>query len=306
MISGGAQRRYASRTGAAWLAVALALMLCAGSGLALSPDDLALIIPAAERGSADSQVLLAVAYLGGDGGLRRDPAKAAHWFEHAAIQGNPYAEERLGDLYEQGLGVPPNPKLAFDWRLKAANRGSVGAQLKVGRMYQEGAGVGKDIEQARSWFHRAATEGNTEAQYLLGRLYHYGGDAEVDRAVARSWFEKAAQQGYEAAIEILNRIESIGYQIDENWHHRLPELEKLANDGDLEAEFRLAQRYEHGDGGVRKDAATAVDWYRRAATGGHLMAMRTLARIYAAGMGRVERDPAAAAAWAERARSAAR
>jgi TPR repeat protein len=302
----GAQRKHASRTRATWLAVAMALMLCAGSGFALSPDDLALIVPAAERGSVASQVLLAVAYLGGDGGLKRDPAKAAYWFEQAAIQGNAYAEERLGDLYDQGLGAPPNHKLAFDWRLKAANRGSAEAQLKVGRMFQEGVGVGKDIDQARYWFHRAATEGNAEAQYLLGRLYHYGGDAELDRAVARSWFEKAAQRGYEAAIEILNRIESIGYQIDESWHHRLPELEKLANDGDLEAEFRLAQRYEHGVGGVRKDAATAVDWYRRAATGGHPRAMSTLSRIYAAGMDRVERDPAPAAAWAERARTAAR
>jgi TPR repeat protein len=304
-MPGNAQRRQAAGRGAAWLLFALVLMFCAGSGYALGPDDLTLIVPAAERGGAASQVLLAVAYLNGDGGLERNPAKAAYWFEQAAIQGNAYAEERLGDLYEQGLGVRANPKLAFDWRLKAANRGSVGAQLKVGKMYQDGFGVGKDIEQARHWFHRAATEGNAEAQYRLGRLYHYGSDAEVDRAVARSWFEKAAQQGYEAAIEILNLIESIGYQLDEGWHHRLPGLKKLANDGDLEAEYQLAQRYEHGIGGVRKDPATAVDWYRRAAQGGHLMAMRALAQIYATGRDGVERDPAAATAWAARAGGAA-
>lgn len=304
-MAGGVQRSHAAAGGGAWLAAALVLVLWAGSGFALGPDDLALIVPAAERGAAPSQVLLAVAYLNGDGGLERNPGRAAYWFEQAAIQGNAYAQERLGDLYEQGIGVRANPTLAFDWRLKAANRGSVGAQLKVGRMFQEGVGVGKDIEQARYWLHRAATEGNAEAQYLLGRLYHYRSDAEVDRASARSWFEKAAQQGYEAAIEILDLIEGIGYQIEEGWHHRLPGLEKLANDGDLEAEYQLAQRYEHGIGGVRKDPATAVDWYRRAAAGGHLMAMRALARIYAAGRDGVDRDPAAAAAWAARAGGAA-
>jgi len=281
------------------------LVLCAAPCLALSSDELALVAPAAQRGSAASQVLLAVAYLNGDGGLPREPAKAAYWFEQAAIQGNAYAEKRLGDLYEQGLGVPANPKLAFDWRLKAANRGAVEAQLKVGKMYQEGAGVAKDIDQAIHWFHRAATEGNAEAQYLLGRLYHYGGDVEVDRAAARSWFEKAALQGYEGAIHILNLIESIGYQLDETWHNRTPGLKDLAEDGDLEAEYQLAQRYERGIGGFKKDAATALDWYRRAAAGGHLMAMRALAQIYAEGLDGVERNPNAAAEWAARAKAAA-
>jgi TPR repeat protein len=287
----------------AWITVPLVLALCAVPCLALSPDELALVAPSAERGSAASQVLLAVAYLNGDGGLAREPARAAYWFEQAAIQGNAYAEKKLGDLYEQGLGVPANPKLAFDWRLKAANRGIVEAQLKVGKMYQEGAGVAKNIDQAIYWFHRAATEGNGEAQYLLGRLYHYGADVEVDRAAARSWFEKAALQGYEAAIHILNLIESIGYQLDEGWHNRQPGLKTLAEDGDLEAEYQLAQRYERGIGGFRKDAATALDWYRRAAAGGHLMAMRALAQIYSEGLDGVERSPTAAAEWATRAKT---
>lgn len=289
----------------AWIVASIVLALGADLCLALNPDDLKMITQAAERGSASSQVLLAVAYLDADGGLTRDPVKAAYWFEQAAIHGNAYAEERLGDLYEQGLGVPANSKLAFDWRMKAANRGVLQAQLKIGKMYQEGVGVGKDIDQAIYWFHRAATEGNAEAQYLLGKIYHYGSDTEVDRAAAHSWFEKAAQQGYEGAIMLLNLIESIGYQIDEGWHNRLPGLRKLADDGDLEAEYQLAQRYEHGIGGVKKDVAMALDLYRRAAAGGHAMAMRTLAKIYAEGLDGVERNPNAAEEWAARAKAAA-
>jgi hypothetical protein len=151
---------------------ALVLAFFGSSGLALTSDDLKLIKPAAEGGSDSSQVLLAVAYLNGDGGLTKDPTQAVYWFEQAAIQGNAYAEERLGGLYAQGLGVPANPKLAFDWYFKAANRGVVPAQVKVGKMYQEGAGVGKDVEKAISWFHRAAAEGSAEAQFLLGKIHH--------------------------------------------------------------------------------------------------------------------------------------
>ena len=94
------------------------------------------------------------------------------------------------------------------------------------------------------------------------------------------------------------------YQIDEGWHNRMPGLKKLAADGDIEAEYQLAQRYERGVGGVRKDAATALDWYRRAANGGHPMAMKALIQIYSDGLDGVERDPAAAAEWAARVKAA--
>lgn len=290
----------------AWLSAVFVLTIAADMSHAASADDITLIAKAAERGSASSQILLAVAYLNGDGGLARDPAMAARWFEQAAIQGNGYAEEKLGDLYEQGLGVEKNLKLAFDWRVKAANRGNLQVQVKLGKMYQDGVGVGKDAGKALYWFKRAATEGNAEAQSQLGKMYHYGIGVESDRAAARSWFEKAAQQGDESAIYFVQLIESIGYQIKEGWYNRLPELHRLANDGDLEVQYQLAQRYEHGVGGVKKDVSVALDWYKRAATGGHRMAMQTLSHIYASGLDGIPPDPVAAKAWEDRAKAATR
>ena len=285
----------------AWLSALCALTFAAGLTQAASADDITLITKAAARGSAPSQILLAVAYLNGDGGLPKDPALAARWFEQAAIQGNGYAEEKLGDLYEQGLGVEKNLKLAFDWRVKAANRGNLQVQVKLGKMYRDGAGVAKDAGKSLYWLQRAATEGNAEAQSLLGQIYHYGLGVEPDRSAAKSWFEKAARQGDESAIYFVQLIESIGYQIKEGWYNRLPELHRLANDGDLEVQYLLAQRYEHGVGGVKKNVAVALAWYTRAATGGHRMAMQTLSHIYAAGLDGVAPDPLAAKTWAERA-----
>lgn len=282
------------------------LGLCGQTALALGSDDVVLIAKAAERGSDASQVLLATAYLAGDGGLAKDPAKAAHWFEQAAIQGNGYAEEKLGDLYEQGNGVDKNLKLSFDWRLKAANRGILTAQVSLGKMYRDGQGVDKDINKAMFWFERAATEGNSEAQYLLGRMYHENPRSEAELAAGRSWLQKAARQGYDSAAHFLALVESIGYEIEETWYHRKPGLHKLANDGDPEAQYQLAQRYEQGVGGVRKDTGLAIDWYRRAANGGNRMAMRALSQIYGNGLDGVARDPAAAKVWAEKADTASK
>ena len=102
------------------------LLLCsllsgATVAVAMTPDEITLVARAAERGSASAEVLLAVAYLDGDG-VNKDAVAAVRWFEAAALQGNGYAEEKLGDLYAQGLGVERNESVAADWREKAANR----------------------------------------------------------------------------------------------------------------------------------------------------------------------------------------
>lgn len=284
-------------------AMAGVLLLAAGAALALSPEDIALISRSAERGNDASQVLLAVAYMNGDGGLRRDEARAAHWFELAALQGNAYAEERIGDCYEGGQGVPANAGLAFDWRLKAAQRGNVQAQVKLARMYLAGTGTARSPEQAQEWLERAAVEGSAEAQYLLGRMAHESDDSVARRNEALTWLERAAKQGYEQAIGLLNLIRSIGYEVNEGWHHHAPKLAKLAADGDPEAQYLLAQRYEHGANGMARDPAEAMRWYKAAAETGHRPSMLALSQMLETGAG-VPRDPVAARNWAERAAAA--
>ncbi len=263
------------------LLLSLSLASIASAGMATTPEQMTVIQREAERGRAASEVLLALAYLNGDGGLARDPAAAARWFEKAALQGNGFAEEQLGDLYAQGLGVPRNPRLAADWLEKAADRGVVTAQLKLGKMFLDGQGIARDPAKAHYWIERAAVEGNAEAQFLLGSMYHTGQDIEANQGIAKSWFEKAAQQGYEGAAPLLRLIEKIGYLLEEGWYHRLPELHKLAEDGDLEAQYQLAQRYELGIDGLRKDPQTALLWYQRAAAEGHPGAKKALEEMQA-------------------------
>lgn len=264
-----------------------ALQIATGSAHALSPDDMTLISQGAERGNDAAQVLLAVAYLNGEEpALGKDPGKAALWFERAALQGNRYAQEKLGDLYEAGIGVKKNLVLAFDWRLKAAEQGSLQAQIKVSAMLQSGEGTPRDEEKAHAWLEHAATEGSAEAQYLLGKTMHGHPDAVKHRAEARTWLEKAARQGYDKAAHLLSLIESIGYAAEEDWHHRMPELTQLAHDGDAEAQYQLAQRYEHGLAGVHKDMTEALHWYRESARNGHPKAPQAIDHLEQAGTAR--------------------
>lgn len=59
---------------------------------------------------------------------------------------------------------------------------------------------------------------------------------------------------------------------------------KLAAEGNLRAQYWLAQLYYYGQGAQKSDAA-AAKWYRTAARRGHLVAMYKLANLYARGDG---------------------
>lgn len=69
-----------------------------------------------------------------------------------------------------------------------------------------------------------------------------------------------------------------------------------ADQGDVDAQYRLARLYETGQG-VQQDAAEAARWFREAAQRGHADAQLNLAAMYAEGQG-VKRDDVLAYSWA--------
>ncbi len=283
------------------LAVVLALPL---SSMAMTPEEAGLVAHAAQRGHVGAQVLLAGLYLRGDGGLAKDERLAAYWFEQAAEQGNTYAQQAIADCYEAGRGVPVDLRLAADWREKAANRGNVQAQIQLAKMYLEGRGVARDAARAAQWLERAAVAGNGEAQYLLARLYHSGDGVQRDRQLAGNWLAKAAEQGYQDAVELVHLMESVGWAIEELAHQGPVDPRDLARDGDPDAAYRLAMRYESGAYGVPRDEAQALYWFRRAAEGGSVPAMRALEDVYRRGLLGQKADAAQAEAWRARIRAA--
>ncbi|HEY5789372.1 MAG TPA: tetratricopeptide repeat protein [Gammaproteobacteria bacterium] len=73
----------------------------------------------------------------------------------------------------------------------------------------------------------------------------------------------------------------------------------LAEQGSIEAAYRLGTLYAFGQGGD-VDHARAAQWYERAARADHHQAALTLGNMYLSGLG-VPLDQAAALAWFERA-----
>jgi len=75
----------------------------------------------------------------------------------------------------------------------------------------------------------------------------------------------------------------------------LPDLRKLAGQGDADAQWQMGVRYHNGEG-VPRDDVQAMQWFLRAAEQGHVTAQATLGAYYWAGRG-VPQDLSKAYFW---------
>lgn len=75
----------------------------------------------------------------------------------------------LGQLYEDGQGVPRDYLEALKWYRMDADRGAVWAQLAVGRFYKNGYGVRQDDEEACFWFSLAASRSADKIPFAFWR-----------------------------------------------------------------------------------------------------------------------------------------
>jgi uncharacterized protein len=120
---------------------------------------------AAEKGVAEAQLWLGVAF---DQHLWfgvTDEQESLKWFRKAAERGNPDAEATLGMDYEYGEGVEQDYAKAAYWFRRAAehvpNLGGAGqGRNNLGLLYADGHGVPKDYAQAYTWFSLAGNDSN--------------------------------------------------------------------------------------------------------------------------------------------------
>lgn len=73
-----------------------------------------------------------------------------------AEQGDPAAQTYVGEIFEKGLGIPPDYGAAAAWYRRAAEKGFSRAAINLGVLYEQGLGVPKDPQQALNWYRRAA------------------------------------------------------------------------------------------------------------------------------------------------------
>ena len=135
----------------------------------------------------------------------RDSA-IAHWTP-LAEKGNADAQYQLGMAYYGAPGEPPDYPQAATWLQKAAEQGHAEAQYKLATMYMTSKVGPKDVHKAAEWYLKSAELGNSEAQYSIGFLYSRGAGVPKDNLLSYMWLFLSAEQGNPRGISNLKGAE---------------------------------------------------------------------------------------------------
>ena len=118
-----------------------------------------------------------------------------------AEQGNAYAQNFLGVMYDTGRGVLEDYAEAVRWYRLAGEQGDANGQSNLGFMYSTGQGVLQDYAEAVRWYRLAAEQGDANAQRNLGLMYVNGRGVLEDIVLAHMWFNIASANGSELATQ---------------------------------------------------------------------------------------------------------
>jgi len=80
--------------------------------------------------------------------VAKDSAEAVRWWLQSAQNGIAEAQNRMGYLYEYGLGVPQDFREAARYFNSAAEQKLAVSEYNLGHMYQYGQGVPRDYARA--------------------------------------------------------------------------------------------------------------------------------------------------------------
>ncbi|MDR3368328.1 MAG: tetratricopeptide repeat protein [Rhodoferax sp.] len=143
--------------------------------------------------------------------------EAVQWTQRSAEQGLPEAQLHLGQLYQQGQGLPKSQSKAAEQFGRAAAQGLAEAQYMTGLTYYRGEGVRRDAKQALHWFSLAAAQGHGNAQLYVGRMYVQGEGVAVDKKMGHKWLLSAAERRVaQAQFQVgMMYAQGIGVDADE-------------------------------------------------------------------------------------------
>jgi uncharacterized protein len=181
-----------------------------------------------------------------------DYQAALKWYSLAAQKGHRAAQNNLGTMYLNGLGVEQSATEAVSWYRRAAEQGEPIAQYNLGTRYRVGGGVPLDLNEAVRWFTLSAEQGYPDAMNDLGVAYRFGNGVQRDIFKAARLFVLAADADDVVALGNLTEISQ--------------EVDALARSGDPFAQFHIGLLHARGYG-VPKDRPLAYAWLKLAVEG---------------------------------------
>lgn len=206
----------------------------------------------------------------------------------------------IGELYRQGLGVPPDQKVATEWYDRAEARGDINAAFALATQLLDDKSGKRDPARAGALLEKAAKAGHPAANYNLAIALLAANRQEDDkRAIACLEIAAKAQVG--DAMYALGVLAKQGRGMPANEEVAARWMKQASAAGNVPGEVEYAIMLFNGTG-VEKNETAAASLFRRAAWQGNPIAQNRLAKLYQFGLG-IAPDTIEAAAWHLAARS---
>lgn len=151
--------------------------------------------------------------------------KGAAAFLKCSEMGDVKCTSALGQLFDQGRGVPLDRVRAISYLKRGAEAGNRGAQYTYGIYHEEGEVIPRDIKKALEWYMKSAEQGYPEGQRHIGFAYEFADLTLLhNRAKAIEWLSKSAAQGDEESAELARVLRNPnGWAIFSPQYFHLPE-----------------------------------------------------------------------------------
>jgi TPR repeat protein len=206
-------------------------------------------------------------------GVKQDWARSFDLYQKAAILGNPYGQANLANALFFGIGAGRNLTEALRWALKGAEGDMPMALNQVAWQYRTGMGVPVDTAEARRRYQRSAELGDATGESQLGWMYAHV--EPIDYGLAMSWYRKAADQNDETAENNIGYLYENGLGVSQDFSQAASWYQRAAANGYARAQFHLGSLYDLGHG-VPHDASKARELMQKATDGGDDGASRWL------------------------------
>ncbi len=206
----------------------------------------------------------------------------------------------IGELYRQGLGVPPDQKVATEWYERAETRGDINAAFALATQLLDDKSGKRDPARAGALLEKAAKAGHPAANYNLA-IALLAANREEDDKRAVACLEIAAKAQVGDALYALGVLAKQGRGMPANEEAAARWMKQASAAGNVPGEVEYAIMLFNGTG-VDKNEAAAASLFRRAAWQGNPIAQNRLAKLYQFGLG-IAPDTIEAAAWHLAARS---
>lgn len=173
----------------------------------------------------------------------------------------PYAFYLKGHYYSIGYLYDNNDFSAFENIKKAAELGLPKAQFELSGMYSSGTGCMFDSSEADRWLKIAAENGYYEAEGKYGiELFDDSSIFSHTRPHSFPFLKKAYEQGYDEVYWCLGQCYMRGIGTTTNKELAYPLYQEAAENGILEAQVYLCEKYFRGDDPLPKDYKLCAKW----------------------------------------------